>query len=145
MSYVLKKISIMEEPNTWQSMNFRNSLFITEDISLKFLVPTVPKIFFSLFPTVYNTGYCLSTEPCFVYILYDYTMAMLSEKGESFQGRESCHYFGDVKLLHSDATSSTCSNLRIFSGSRCSMFLKSKPVFSRFIHRKTPKSIIIAI
>lgn len=50
-----------------------------QDISLMILVLIVSKIlyFFSIFPTAYNTGYCLSTEFYFAYILYGYTMAML--------------------------------------------------------------------
>lgn len=62
-----------------------------EDISLRFLVLNVPKILsFFLFPTVYNTGYCLSTELYFTCILYDYTMAMLFlKKVKAFWGERA--------------------------------------------------------
>lgn len=133
----------MKEPNTWQSEFQKKLVYKVEDISLKVLVPTVPKIL-SFFPSncIYYKILSLHKALC---CSYDYTMAMLSEKGESLQWRKGCHYFADVKLLHSHDNTFKYGNLCTFSGLRCSMFLKNKPVFSRFIHHKTPKSIILAI
>lgn len=67
----------------------KQSVYHIEDISLRFLVLNVPKILsFFLFPTVYNTGYCLSTELYFTCILYDYTMAMLFLKRWKLSGEK---------------------------------------------------------
>lgn len=105
-----------------------------EDISLMFLVLIVSKILYYFhFSTAYNTGYSLSLHRAlfFLHLIWLHHGNALSGKGESFLGKKGCHYFGDVQLLHADDNASKYGNLHTFSGLRCSMFLKNKPVFSR--------------